>query len=414
MRPANDDFAYAQAIEGERGSIESTNEGATLERSEFLGGRAATGWYEWTAPEDGYANFRVNHQSRLSILAFAGSEIGELRLVSRLEPRYYMGFPVQGGETYRIAVAAGSADASGAGFTLSWWTYRASPNVQYNDDFRDAGTIGASEGADHGFLGLEGSDLRELTVEPSEPLATGIGTRWWYWTAPRDGPFTWRLDGSNALRLTIWTGDAPDELNLVGSLRGGSTLVLDAMGDSRYRFALGHSPDTIPTNLHSSSVAISWGETPANDDRADAHPIVGAGGSVDASLRHATTEASEPRSTVGVNSVWWYWTAPTTGWHRFWVEGHPLSAILSVYPGSAAAQAVDISERTIVANGRVEVHLLARAGQSFVQGRGHIRFFHFHSRVNGSAVTAEPGRERRRQVSVQHFGKTASRVPARH
>ena len=54
-RPANDDIAYAQALEGESGSLESTNEGATLERSEFLGGRAASVWYEWTAPRDGYA-----------------------------------------------------------------------------------------------------------------------------------------------------------------------------------------------------------------------------------------------------------------------------------------------------------------------------------------------------------------------
>ena len=364
-RPANDDIAYAQTIEGESGSLVSTNEGATLERSEFLGGRAASVWFEWTAPRDGYVNFNFDGASGLNILAFAGSEIGELRLVSRLQASSFTRFPVQGGETYRIAVAARNADASGAGFTLSWRLDQFSPNVQYNDDFRDAGSIGASEGAEHGFLDLAGSDLERLTVEPSEPLATGIGTRWWYWTAPRDGPFTWRLDGSNAFRLTIWTGDALDQLNLVGSLRGGSTLVLDAMGDTRYRFALGHSPDTIPTDLNSSSIAIAWGETPTNDDRADARAIVGAGGSVDVSLRHATTEASEPRSTVGVNSVWWYWSAPTTGWHRFWVDGHPLSAILSVYPDSAAAQAVDTSERTIVANGRVEVQLLARAGERY-------------------------------------------------
>ena len=364
-RPANDDIAYAQTIEGESGSLVSTNEGATLERSEFLGGRAATVWYEWAAPRDGYAFFRVNLESGLNILVFAGSEIGELRLVSRLEPSDYTRFPVQGGETYRIAVAAQSADASGAGFTFSWGLNQTSSSVQYNDDFRDASSIAANEGADHGFLDLAGSDLTSLTVEPLEPLATGIGTRWWYWTAPRDGPFTWRLDGSNAFRLTIWTGDALDQLNLVGSLRGGSTLVLDAMGDSRYRFALGHTPDTIPANLHSSSIAIAWGETPPNDDRADARPIVGAAGSVDASLRHATSETSEPRSTVGVNSVWWYWSAPTTGWHRFWVEGHPLSAILSVYPDSAAAGAVDTSERTFVANGRVEVYLLARSGERF-------------------------------------------------
>ena len=48
-RPANDDIAYAHALEGENGSLVSTNEGATLERSEFLGGRAASVWYEWAA-----------------------------------------------------------------------------------------------------------------------------------------------------------------------------------------------------------------------------------------------------------------------------------------------------------------------------------------------------------------------------
>ena len=365
-RPANDDIAYAHVIEGESGSLVSTNEGATLARSEFLGGRAASVWYEWTAPRDGYAFFYVNHESGLNILAFAGSEIGELRLVSRLGPSSSTRFPVQGGETYRIAVAARNADASGAGFTLSWHLNQYSPNVQYNDDFRDAGSIDANEDADNGFLHVAGSNLASLTVEPLEPLATGIGTRWWYWTAPRDGQFTWRLDGSTAFRLTIWTGDALDNLTLVGSTLGGSALVLDAIGEARYWVALGRSMDAIPAGYGTiSAIEITWGMTPPNDDRADARPIVGAAGSVDASLRHATTEASEPRSTVGVNSVWWYWSAPTTGWHRFWVEGHPLSAILSAYPDSASAQAVDTSERTFVANGRVEVHLLARAGERY-------------------------------------------------
>ena len=41
-RPANDDLAFALAIKDESGSLASTNEGATLELSEFLGGFAAT------------------------------------------------------------------------------------------------------------------------------------------------------------------------------------------------------------------------------------------------------------------------------------------------------------------------------------------------------------------------------------
>ena len=262
-RPANDDIAYAHVIEGESGSLVSTNEGATLARSEFLGGRAASVWYEWTAPRDGYAFFYVNHESGLNILAFAGSEIGELRLVSRLGPSSSTRFPVQGGETYRIAVAARNADASGAGFTLSWHLNQYSPNVQYNDDFRDAGSIDANEDADNGFLHVAGSNLASLTVEPLEPLATGIGTRWWYWTAPRDGQFTWRLDGSTAFRLTIWTGDALDNLTLVGSTLGGSALVLDAIGEARYWVALGRSMDAIPAGYGTiSAIEITWGMTP--------------------------------------------------------------------------------------------------------------------------------------------------------
>ena len=368
-RPANDDFAFAQVIEGESGSLTSTNEGATLERSEFLGGHAATVWFEWTAPKDGRrAYFSLSATTGLNILAFVGSEIGELRLVSYLSPQTAVArFPVQGGVTYRIAVAAPHADASGAEFTLSW-QYPPALAIESSDDFQDAGSIGVDAGADQGFLLLDGSsfNLRFLTVEPSEPLATGIGTRWWHWTAPRDGSFTWRLNGSSAFQLTIWTGDALDNLTLEGSLRGGASLVLDATGNSKYWIALGRAPDAIPTShLFRTSIEIAWGGTPPNDNRADAQRIAGSAGSVAASLRYATAEPGEPRSTVGANSVWWHWSAPSTGWHRFWVQGHPLSAILSVHPDSAFDPSLDTSERTFVANGRVEIHLFAREGERY-------------------------------------------------
>ena len=361
-RPANDDLAFAQAIEGESGSFASTNEGATLERSEFMGGFAATVWYEWTAPEDGFARFSVD-RNQLKVLAFAGERIGQLRLVSGLRPDNRALFPVKKSETYRIAVASRGADASGAGYTLSW-EYSTSDDDRNNDHFGIAGSIDARDAAAERSVVITENTLSRLTVEPFEPLETGIGTRWWNWTVPRDGEFTWRLDASSAFRLTIWTGDALDNLQLAGSLRGGARLVLNATGASRYRIALGASPDAIQSRyLGDSPIEISWGETPPNDDRADARALSGASGSVNTSLRFATGEASEPRSTVGENSVWWRWRAPATGWRRFWVQGHPLSAILSVHSGDGSALAT--SERSFVANGRVEVLLLARAGEHY-------------------------------------------------
>ena len=142
--------------------------------------------------------------------------------------------------------------------------------------------------------------------------------------------------------------------------------MLDATGASRYRVALGTSPDAIQrNNLRGGPIEISWGETPPNDDRADARTLTGTSGSLNTSLRFATGEAGEPRSTVGENSVWWRWRASESGWRRIWVQGHPLSAILSVYPGDGSARSLGTSERSFVANGRVEVLWIARAGEYY-------------------------------------------------
>ena len=362
-RPANDDFAYAEMIERESGSIESTNEGATLESSEFQGGRAATVWYEWTAPEDGWWWFEVNRH-QLAVSVFAGARVDELRLLSDPGHRDSVGFRAKAGETYRIAMAAGSADQSGSPFTLTWSKLETQPeNVADNDLFENAIEIDGSDGLVSQLLS-RGNGNFAFSVEPGEPMDTGIGTGWWQWTAPADGRYTWRMDGGSGFRLTFLTGDALENLQFVGSLQGGSAFVLDATGDTRYWIAFGRAPEYIGDPMDGPD-AFTWGPTPANDDRAAASPIVGSGGSTEAMLVHATTAANEPADTVGTDSVWWHWSAPASGWQRFWVEEHPLSTILAVYPDSAATQATADSEQTFLANGRVEVHVLAMAGHRY-------------------------------------------------
>ena len=374
-RPAHDDFAFAHVIDGESGSTESTNEGATLERQEFWGGYAATIWYAWTAPADGYVEFAVDTRA-LKILAFSGERIGDLRLVTDSQGWRSTGsshwilaaFAIERGETYRVAVGSADADASGSPFTLSWQTTSEDPMLdrRCNDRFQDAVVIDGSDGAVLNPLDCNDSNAW-FTVEPLEPPATGVATGWWRWTAPRDGRFTWRMDGSDAFQLSFFTGDALESLESIGVLRGGSSLVLDASADTRYWIALGRPGNSAPSR--GSPSTFSWGMTPENDNRADAISIQGAAGSVSAALIHATAEAGEPRSVVGLESVWWNWTAPGTGWYRFSVDGNPLHAIVSVYGAgdseAAFSQAIGDSERSFLANGRVDVRVFVREGERY-------------------------------------------------
>ena len=361
-RPTNDDFAYAQLIVGESGSIESTNEGATLESTEFPGGAAATVWYEWTAPADGWWRFQTPG-SRLRTHVFTGEQLGELRLVS--VPDAVATFRARAGETYRIAVFSRSADDSGSRFTLSW-NSESRPLGQFgdNDPFDAAIEIAGAEGLVDEVVLRDGMIWIYYTVEPGEPVATGIGTGWWRWTAPADGRYTWRMDGTSAYQLSFFSGDTLENLTFLGALSGGATFVLDATADTSYRIAFGRSPEYIGDQLWPPS-AFTWGPTPANDERAAATQIAGVAGLAGAQLTYATRASNDPVDTVGTDSVWLQWRAPTSGWQRFWVEDHPLSTILAVYPNDASNRATADSERTFYANGRVELRVLARAGQSY-------------------------------------------------
>ncbi|MYL10563.1 MAG: S8 family serine peptidase [Cenarchaeum sp. SB0669_bin_11] len=359
-RPANDDLAYAEALDGESGTLESTNEGATLEQLEFQGGSAATVWYEWTAPRDGFWRFGVDIRD-LVTRVFTGARIDELRLVSWTQPREEAGFPAKAGETYRISVASRSADASGTRFTLSW--REITRNTRQNDLFENAIELEGPEGI-LGKSGSQGWGDGFYTVEPGEPAQTGIGTGWWNWTAPEDGRYTFRIDGSSAFRLSFFVGDTLEDLRFIGSLQGGDFLVLNADANTRYWIALGRAPEVLSDNL-SQPDALTWGETPANDSRADAARIPGSSGAVTARLAYATAAPGDPRDTVGTDSVWWNWSPAADGWYRFRVDEDPLSTIVSIYAASDPGQAIATSERSFLANGRVEAYALVRGGERY-------------------------------------------------
>ena len=179
------------------------------------------------------------------------------------------------------------------------------------------------------------------TVQPGEPPDTGVRTKWWVWTAPADGRYTWRLaDPSHAeLRVAAFSGETLDALRLLGST-GGNVPSFEfsfaAARDESYRISVGLPGDDIGAFYREyHGEALEWGPTPANDETTGAPPLAGASGSVAGSNAFATVEPGERVSGLGHSSLWWDYEAPADGWYRFRLDGRDLPFALAVYEVAA-------------------------------------------------------------------------------
>ena len=370
VRPANDDFANAAVLSGESGSTQGSNEGATLERGEFWNGAAASTWHTWTAPSSDHWQFNLQGQD-MKVMVFVGETVDTLRLLSTPSPGHTANFWAMEGQRYAIAIAAPSAETSGSSYTLSWrGIVHTSFEQAHLDRFVDAGTLSGSEGS------LDSPYLDHLTAETHEPPEAGIGTRWWRWKAPKSGRFTFSVDGPDGILLSLFAGSSLDKLVVKASGNTRTRLVLDAEADQTYSVSIGRSMDSIniPLVTLGQVKRLVWGEAPLNDDRANASLITGTDGSVEVDLRRATSAPGEPLDNIGRESLWWRWSAPSSGWHRFAMDSDPSWAIMSIYPvdgdSLASSHGAELrplasSERSFLASGRVESSLLARAGTQY-------------------------------------------------
>lgn len=336
--PDHDGFDAPVVLDGAEGHVTGTNAGATLEPGEFFGALAATVWYSWTAPADGWYEFST-HPVHLKVLVFEdGAGVGDLRLVSGL-PGAVVRFPVGAGDVYRVAVASPDAKVGGTEFELSWSSVDVETPETSNDLVENARALADSESSSRSVSLTDSS-----TVEPGEPPSSGVRTAWWSWTAPVGAEYTWRLK-SDSVSLAAFQGDALGNLDFVGSNDGptGEFSVLAGEGEA-YRFAAGARPGLHAFTRGWDSGQLVWGRTPANDAWSEAGLLEGAAGTLRTSNRFATADRDERIWDIGHSSLWWSFDAPAAGWYRFWIEeGEPFSL---------AAYRVDDSD---VASARLEM-----------------------------------------------------------
>jgi subtilisin family serine protease len=183
------------------------------------------------------------------------------------------------------------------------------------------------------------------TSETGEPAHAGNAPAksvWWAFTAPSSGTYTIRTLGSTFdTILAVYKGTSLGALEAVASNDDSSSSVIDstvsfsAVKGTIYRIAVDGKSGTSGAIQLSASFGTSV--VPVNDNFASATLLTGASFKVSGSNIGATQQTGEPKhaGVRGGKSVWWSWTAPSSGTFTLATTGSSFDTTLAIYTGSA-------------------------------------------------------------------------------
>ncbi len=227
------------------------------------------------------------------------------------------------------------------------------------------------------------------TGEPAHADVPAAASLWYRWNAPVDSIV--QIDSDLTLssslerpahELAVYTGARLARLTAVASLSGEQPSVrFTAKAGTTYQIAV-----NVPTRFAAEGFThLDLVASPRNDNLAAATDIAGASGTATGYNEWATTERGEPSHSLysGYDpavdgTVWFDWTAPTTGFSRIGVEccaGMPPA--VAVYTGGAMAglQAVSSNYQCNVGAFNSCTSFFHTAGTAYhVAVQGHIDF----------------------------------------
>jgi hypothetical protein len=174
-------------------------------------------------------------------------------------------------------------------------------------------------------------DATKETGEPDHAGKQGGASVWYRWSAPAEGHVTLSTcqSGFDTL-LAVYTGGSVNALAPVVANDDAcglqSSVSFDASKGETYRIAVDGLQGATGV------FALELRLPPPNDDFADALEVAGDVGTISGTTEGASAEQGEPYE-VG-NSVWYGWTAPSTGPATVETCGSSLNTVVSVYTGS--------------------------------------------------------------------------------
>jgi hypothetical protein len=185
-----------------------------------------------------------------------------------------------------------------------------------------------------GRVATSSGNNKDATKEPGEPDhagRSGGASVWYKWTAPADGAAVVSTCETAVLDtlLAVYTGDSVDALDKVeandDSCGLQSEVSFDAEQGVTYRIAVDGVGGA------TGEIELQLVLRPPNDDFASAQVLTGDTGRVEGSNEGSSIELEEPD--LGWGSVWYRWTAPSTGPATFETCGSSFDAFLSVFTG---------------------------------------------------------------------------------
>ena len=279
-----------------------------------------------------------------------------------------------------------------------------------NDNFANAETLTGRVGYVDGY----NTDATKEAGEPNHAGNPGGASIWYVWTAPYAGRMTLSLCYSEFdTLLAVYTGTQLVNLQEVASndnvCGSQSRLTFTTVAGETYRIAVDGA------NGATGYFELDWGLGPQNDDFAQAVGLTGDQGSVEGDNYAATHESGEPEhGPNGGASVWYRWTAPSSGPATFDLCSSNFDTLLAVYTGSTVEGLSQVAQddNDCPGYGGSRVSFLATAGDmysiavdgSYEQGdftlqwsrsalapRNHILPSVLGNLVDGATLTADVG-----------------------
>lgn len=273
------------------------------------------------------------------------------------------------GLCFRIAATAAALLAVGAS------TAGAAPPV--NDDFAARIPMPAEA-----FSGVAGSNA-EATLEPGEPdlLGTGGASVWWSWTAPVSGACEVNTFGSDFDTIVyVFTGAQLEDL-AAGVVAQSDNSNVEDQSRTQFNAVAG---TTYHVSVHGKAGATGtirlkirpFSTASDNDAFAARRPLPGlAWSGAGADNTGAGLEPGEPDPMSAADStLWWSWTAPSTGSVQIDTLDSDFDTVLYVYTGTSLEDLVLVGANDQAEANTSRVRIAATAGTTYHIAVGRFAF----------------------------------------
>lgn len=307
--PANDNFANRIVLSGSTITVTGTNVNATKETGEpnhagNTGGKSV--WYSWTAPSAGTVTIDTHGSSFDTLLGvYTGSSVSAL-----------------------TSVAANDDDPVG-GTTTSKVTFAAIAGTTYQIAVDGYGGAAGSITLNLNFV-AGGLQLPTGLTASNGTYSDGVHLSW----AALPGATAYEVFRYTSNDSTKATQANPSDLT-------GTTFDDTATTPGMTYYYWVEAKNASSTSAFSSPVTgYRASAGPANDNFANRITLTGATVSTTGSNVGATKETGDPAKlagNAGGKSVWWTWTAPTSGKVTLDTHGSNFDTLLGVYTGSSLA-----------------------------------------------------------------------------